>query len=219
MQIDLVLKNKVLSFAEGSPKAWMVTDNADYQLHIDILDERQLAMFAVFVKGNEAIQCAIDEDGFVLDDQNERSVPLWAIDCPAMTVGVIGSGYASLPMKITSRGSVKRMYEAEPVQPDNPLIEQILAIVNSIDEKAASLPAVSDADNGKIAKVVDGAWTATPDSGGGIDFTTDETLILDENHVLRVNTTSTVAGDNTLPITAAGVYTQVGNINALLATI
>lgn len=55
--------------------------------------------------------------------------------------------------------------------------------------------------------------------GGGIDFTTDETLTLDENNVLRVNTTDVVAADNTLPITSAGVQTVVGNINALLETI
>lgn len=52
----------------------------------------------------------------------------------------------------------------------------------------------------------------------GVSFTTDNTLIL-ENGVLRVNTTNEVAADNTLPITSAAVYTQVGNIEVLLNTI
>lgn len=37
--------------------------------------------------------------------------------------------------------------------------------------------------------------------------------------VLNVNTSTEVEQDNTLPITSAAVYTEVGNINALLGTI
>ena len=56
-------------------------------------------------------------------------------------------------------------------------------------------------------------------SSGGTSFTTDETLTLGADGVLRVNTTNNVEADNTLPITSAGVYTQVGNIETLLNTI
>lgn len=58
----------------------------------------------------------------------------------------------------------------------------------------------------------------TGSGSGGTTFKTNETLIL-ENGVLRVNTTNETASDNTLPITSAGVYTQLGNIGALLETI
>lgn len=54
--------------------------------------------------------------------------------------------------------------------------------------------------------------------GGGVDFTTDDTLSL-TNGVLSVNTTSEIESDNTLPITSAGVYATVGNIEVLLKTI
>ena len=57
-----------------------------------------------------------------------------------------------------------------------------------------------------------------PKNGGGVDFDVDETLKL-ENGVLSVNTTNLMEQDNTLPITSAGVYTTVGNIEALLKTI
>lgn len=53
---------------------------------------------------------------------------------------------------------------------------------------------------------------------GGVDFETDETLTLKDG-VLAVNTAKAMEQDNTLPITSAAVYTEVGNINALLATI
>ncbi len=56
-------------------------------------------------------------------------------------------------------------------------------------------------------------------STGGTSFTTDSTLTLDANGVLKVNTTNSVEADNTLPITSAGVHTAVGNIEVLLNTI
>lgn len=54
--------------------------------------------------------------------------------------------------------------------------------------------------------------------GGGTSFETDHTLKL-ENGILSVNTTDQMEKDNTLPITSAGVYATVGNIEALLKTI
>lgn len=47
----------------------------------------------------------------------------------------------------------------------------------------------------------------------------DNTLKLDVQGVLGVNTATEVEKDNTLPITAAAVHTTVGNIEILLSTI
>lgn len=52
----------------------------------------------------------------------------------------------------------------------------------------------------------------------GVKFKPDKTLKL-EDGILSVNTADKVEKDNTLPVTSAAVYTEVGNINALLATI
>lgn len=52
----------------------------------------------------------------------------------------------------------------------------------------------------------------------GVSFETDATLSL-KNGVLSVNTTNDTEADNTLPITSAGVFATVGNIEALLKTI
>ena len=54
---------------------------------------------------------------------------------------------------------------------------------------------------------------------GGVYFTTDNTLTLDENNVLSVNVASEPDPDNTLPISSAAVATNVGNIEILLQTI
>lgn len=51
--------------------------------------------------------------------------------------------------------------------------------------------------------------------GGNVAFEIDETLTL-ENGILSVNTTDKMEQDNTRPITSAGVYTIVGNIETLL---
>lgn len=49
-------------------------------------------------------------------------------------------------------------------------------------------------------------------------FETDETLKF-SNGILSVNTAQSVEEDNTLPITSKAVYTEIGNINAILKTI
>lgn len=55
-------------------------------------------------------------------------------------------------------------------------------------------------------------------NGSGTSFQVGNTLKM-ENGILSVNTTDQMEQDNTLPITSAGVYATVGNIEALLKTI
>lgn len=56
--------------------------------------------------------------------------------------------------------------------------------------------------------------------GGGGGYIIGDGLKLDaESNTLAVDTADAVEQDNTRPITSAAVYTEVGNINALLATI
>ena len=78
----------------------------------------------------------------------------------------------------------------------------------------------TSADNGKVLRVVDGkaTWMPVEASGGGVQFTTDETLSLKDG-VLSVNTAQQPEPDNTLPITSAAVHTTVGNIETILQTI
>ena len=56
--------------------------------------------------------------------------------------------------------------------------------------------------------------------GGGTAYTIGHGLKLDaKTNTLSVDTADKMEQDNTLPITAAAVYVEVGNINALLKTI
>jgi hypothetical protein len=76
---------------------------------------------------------------------------------------------------------------------------------------------LTDPDKTEIAEMA-AKLVDVPGSGGNVDFQVDETLILKDG-ILSVNTTNDMEKDNTLPITSAGVYTTVGNIEALLKTI
>lgn len=75
---------------------------------------------------------------------------------------------------------------------------------------ALGQPIVGEATVGAITP-------ATTSTLGGIIVGSD--LLVDVNGVLSVDKATAVAQDNTKPITAAAVYTEVGNINALLETI
>ncbi len=56
--------------------------------------------------------------------------------------------------------------------------------------------------------------------GGGTKYRIGNGLKLDtKTNTLAVDTADAVERDNTKPITSAGVYLEIGNINALLATI
>lgn len=89
--------------------------------------------------------------------------------------------------------------------------------VSTAEAKAYAERAEAAADRAEEA--ADRAEAAGGGSGGGgVAFTTDETLSL-KNGVLKVNTADAPEEDNTLPITAAAVHTSIGNIDVLLQTI
>lgn len=67
------------------------------------------------------------------------------------------------------------------------------------------------------------SYTDKYGGGGGVDPGTGGYIIGDglklEGRRLSVDTATTVDEDNTKPITSAAVFTEIGNINALLETI
>lgn len=83
-----------------------------------------------------------------------------------------------------------------------------------VDPKDITLP---DVPEEQIVKAVTEYLQKNPPSAG-VNFETDHTLTLKDG-ILSVNTTDQMEQDNTLPITSAGVYATVGNIEALLKTI
>lgn len=92
-------------------------------------------------------------------------------------------------------------------------VKQFSALVKRLDEIEAN--GVSDE---QVEKAVVKYLEENP-IDTGVNFEVDEKTLRLEDGILSVNTTDQMEEDNTQPITSAGVYTQVGNINALLATI
>lgn len=72
-------------------------------------------------------------------------------------------------------------------------------------------------EDGYNAKVVNDTIVI---GSSGKDYVIGDGLKLDElTNTLSVDTTNNAEEDNTKPITSAGVYTQLGNINVLLSKI
>ena len=93
------------------------------------------------------------------------------------------------------------------VTPD--LYSQIVNRIDDIEENAVS--------DERLEKSIEKYLEENP-VDTGVNFETDETLTLKDG-ILSVNTTNTMEEDNTLPITSAGVFATVGNIEVLLKTI
>lgn len=97
-------------------------------------------------------------------------------------------------------------------------------MVTGLEAEAETLPAGSDAtvrteeDEAGNRKLVFGIPRGR-DGGGTAEIKVDGKTIVQEDGVLRVNTTDKAEEGNTQPITSAGVYTIVGNINAILKSI
>lgn len=88
--------------------------------------------------------------------------------------------------------------------------EQLLAKIGDMDE-------LTTADKSSLVAAINEVRQA---GGGGTAYTIGHGLKLDaETNTLSVDTADKMEQDNTLPITSAAVYVEVGNINALLKTI
>ena len=80
--------------------------------------------------------------------------------------------------------------------------------------------ALDDLKTYNKGNLVDAINEARNSGGGSSGYTIGDGLKLDAaTNTLSVDTAAAVEKDNTKPVTSAAVYTEVGNINALLATI
>ena len=172
----------------------------------------------------------------VLDAGNEVVVPAEVVSRAGVNLymGVYGVDAANnvvIPTIWTELGLVNGA--AAPSgdtssDPSLPVWAQIQGMIGNLDDldteaKTDLVAAVNEAltkgggevDPADVQKIVDDYLKANPPSpvkaGNGLSMAEDGTL--------SVDTADKAEKDNTKPITSAGVYTEIGNINALLATI
>lgn len=89
---------------------------------------------------------------------------------------------------------------------------------DAIQAQIGNLADLTTEEKKNLVAAINEAARSGGGSGGGYQIGSG--LKLDaETNTLSVDTAESVEKDNTKPITSAAVYTEVGNINALLATI
>lgn len=107
--------------------------------------------------------------------------------------------------------------EKKPKPPDYVYTETEILSYYELEKRISALEDGTAMED-LIVKSVGDYLIANPPSGLTI-HEIDKTLHLSASGVLSVNTTNEADQDNTLPITSAGVFATVGNIEILLKTI
>lgn len=189
-QITMVVRDKIPVL---SGERYIVCHNEDYELILD-LDPEWNAYDTVTVlfhmpRGGGTVT--------VLSDGRRCAVPA-CTEQGIMRIGITAGNVlrTSTPAEITVLRSARNDADEEAVTMPPDITQQIIARQDELEKKF---------EQGGVG-------------GEGTFFVPGNALELKKGE-LNVVTTNDAESDNTLPITSAGVYTVIGNINALLKTI
>lgn len=172
-----------------------------------------LTKTAVFSNGKTTVDVlAANWDGDTVPVPHE----VLAVPGRHARVGVYGADESGvvLPTVWVSLGKVQP--GADPsgdasADPSLPVWAQLQKQIGDLDD-------LQTYNKGNLVDAINEARSSGGSGGGG--YTIGEGLKLDAaTNTLSVDTAAAVEKDNTKPVTSAAVYTEVGNINALLATI
>ena len=131
-------------------------------------------------------------------------------------VGVYGTNASGvvLPTVWVSLGKVQPAVDPS----GDPSTDPTLPVWAQLQEQIGDLNDLRTYSKDNLVAAINEARQSGGGGGGGYQIGSG--LKLDaETNTLSVDTADTVEKDNTKPVTSAAVYTEVGNINALLATI
>lgn len=150
-------------------------------------------------------------------DGNKVVVPheILADAGPIARVGVYGANADGLILPTVWVTLGKVMPAAEPS--GDPGADPTLPIWAQLQNQIGDLDDLKTYNKDNLVNAINEARQSGGGSGG---YNIGSGLKLDaETNTLSVDTAEAVEQDNTKPVTSAAVYTEVGNINALLATI
>ncbi len=172
-----------------------------------------LTKTAVFSNGKTTVDVlAANWDGDTVPVPHE----VLAVPGRHARVGVYGADESGvvLPTVWVSLGKVQPGADPsgdETADPSLPVWAQLQKQIGDLDD-------LQTYNKGNLVDAINEARSSGGSGGGG--YTIGEGLKLDAaTNTLSVETAAAVEKDNTKPVTSAAVYTEVGNINALLATI
>lgn len=173
-----------------------------------------LTKTAVFSNGKTTVDVlAANWDGDTVPVPHE----VLAVPGRHARVGVYGADESGvvLPTVWVSLGKVQPGADPsgdETADPSLPVWAQLQKQIGNLDD-------LQTYNKGNLVDAINEARSSGGGSGGG-GYTIGDGLKLDAaTNTLSVDTAAAVEKDNTKPVTSAAVYTEVGNINALLATI
>lgn len=172
-----------------------------------------LTKTAVFSAGRTAVD--VLESAW---DGNKVVVPheILADAGPIARVGVYGANADGLILPTVWVTLGKVMPAAEPS--GDPGADPTLPVWAQLQKQIGDLDDLKTYNKGNLVDAINEARSSGGSGGGG--YTIGDGLKLDAaTNTLSVDTAAAVEKDNTKPVTSAAVYTEVGNINALLATI
>lgn len=150
-------------------------------------------------------------------DGNKVVVPheILADAGPIARVGVYGANADGLILPTVWVTLGKVMPAAEPS--GDPGADPTLPIWAQLQNQIGDLDDLKTYNKGNLVDAINEARSSGGTGGG---YNIGSGLKLDAaTNTLSVDTAAAVEKDNTKPVTSAAVYTEVGNINALLATI
>lgn len=176
-------------------------------------DWSELTKTAVFSAGRTTVD--VLESAW---DGNKVVVPheILADAGPIARVGIYGANADGLILPTVWVTLGKVMPAAEPsgdtgADPTLPIWAQLQNQIGDLDD-------LKTYNKGNLVDAINEA--SSSGGSGGRGYTIGSGLKLDAaTNTLSVDTAAAVEKDNTKPVTSAAVYTEVGNINALLATI
>lgn len=172
-----------------------------------------LTKTAVFSNGKTTVDVlAANWDGDTVPVPHE----VLAVPGRHARVGVYGADESGVVLPTVWVGLGKVQTGADPsgdetADPSLPVWAQLQKQIGDLDD-------LKTYNKGNLVDAINEARQSGGGSGGG--YTIGDGLKLDAaTNTLSVDTATAVEKDNTKPVTSAAVYTEVGNINALLATI
>lgn len=172
-----------------------------------------LTKTAVFSNGKTTVDVlAANWDGDTVPVPHE----VLAVPGRHARVGVYGADESGvvLPTVWVSLGKVQPGADPsgdETADPSLPVWAQLQKQIGDLDD-------LKTYNKGNLVDAINEARNSGGGTGGGYNIGDGLKLDSDTN-TLSVDTADKVEQDNTKPVTSAAVYTEVGNINALLATI
>ena len=172
-----------------------------------------LTKTAVFSNGKTTVDVlAANWDGDTVPVPHE----VLAVPGRYARVGVYGADESGvvLPTVWVSLGKVQPGADPsgdETADPTLPVWAQLQKQIGDLDD-------LKTYNKGNLVAAINEARNSGGGTGGGYNIGSGLKLDAATN-TLSVDTAAAVEKDNTKPVTSAAVYTEVGNINALLATI